>query len=105
MARRNPRDWPDFMSVTLLPVTGFRDQRLRITYLPWSDAVLGLVGWEVIPDRSTRATPVLVYVVPSTDNGTLEIRCHIATDEPDPTTDQLLGKVTIPPELLGIKGD
>lgn len=101
MPRREPKPWPEFVSPVLLPVTGFRDQGARITYLPWSDAVQGLVGWEVIPDRSTRALPVLVYVVPTVESGVLEIRCHVAEDEPDPEQDQLLGKVTIPAEFLG----
>ncbi len=102
MARREPRDWPGYLPVALLPVTGFRDQAARITYLPWSDALLGIVGWEVIPDRSTRALSVLVYVVPTTEGGTLAIRCHVANDDPNPAADPLLGKVTIPPEFLGL---
>ena len=100
VTRRGTPNWPDYVPVTFIPVTGFRDQNHRITYLPWSDVNLGLVGWEVIPDRSTRAVPVLVYVVPTIESKGFEIRCHVATDDPNPDTDPLLGTVTIPPELL-----
>lgn len=104
--RRKMRDWPPAFKPVILPVTGFRDQQLRITYLPWSDVVLGLVGWEVIPDRGHRTRAVLVYVVPVEDGGGgLEIRCHVADDEPNPETDPLLGTVTIPREMLGIESD
>ena len=52
-----------------------------------------------MPDRSP--TNVLVYIVPAiTGGGALEIRCHLTTEDPDPANDQLLGSVTIPPELL-----
>ena len=98
---RQTRDWPGEIPVKFIPVTGFRDQNLRITYIPWSDVMLGLVGWQVIPDRSLRRLPILVYVVPIVDNGSFEIRCHLAEEEPDPETDPLLGTVTIPPEMLG----
>lgn len=102
MKRRTPRNWPDYESPALLPVTGFRDQQRRITYLPWSDAALGLVGWELIPDRARtgQIVPVLVYIVPTIESVGLEIRCHLARDEPNPETDQLLGKVTVPDDLL-----
>lgn len=100
MPRREPRNWPDYEIPMLLPVTGFRDQTTKITYLPWSDASMGLVGWEVIPDRRLRVLPLLVYVMPTVDAGVLEIRCHLAMAEPNPTTDQLIGTVRIPPELL-----
>jgi hypothetical protein len=86
----------------VLPVSGFRDTELRITYLPWSDPVLGLVGWELIPDRGHRDRALLVYVYPVAAGGRgLEVRCHLADDEPNPETDQLLGMVTIPADLLG----
>jgi len=90
------------MGQTILPVSGFRDVELKITYLPWSDPIMGLVGWELIPDRGHRDRALLVYVYPvaSGERG-LEVRCHLADDEPDPETDQLLGKVVIPPGLLG----
>jgi len=87
----------------LLAVTGYRDQRNRVTYLPWSDVELGLMGWEVMPDRSTRQRSILVYVIPNTDGDGLEIRCHVTTEDPDPTTDTLLGSVSIPPEMLGLE--
>ena len=103
MAERKPRDWPDYLPYTLLPVRGLRDQHTRITYIPWSDVELGLVGWELIPDRSRRSLPLLVYVVPVLEGGGFEIRCHIAQDDPDPATDPLLGTVTIPPEMLSGK--
>lgn len=101
--RRGGRPWPTFLRPMLLAVTGFRDQRNRVTYLPWSDVELGLVGWEVLPDRSTRQLSIVVYVIPNTDGESLEIRCHVATEEPNPETDPLLGTVTIPPEMLGIE--
>ena len=70
-----------------------------ITYLPWGSARLGAVGWEVWPDHSNRNT--LVYLIPSTDEaGTLEIRCHMTYEDPDPTTDRLLGTFSIPRELV-----
>jgi hypothetical protein len=82
-------------------VTGFRDQKLRITYLPWSSVPLGAVGWEVMPDRR-RSESVLVYIVPSVDgSGTLEIRCHVTNAAPNPSTDELIGSIKIPPRLLG----
>jgi len=97
--RREPESWPDWESPMLLPVTGFRDQRLRITYLPWSSASLGAVGWEVFPDE--RPSNALIYIVPAVDSiGTLEIRCHLTHEKPDPTTDRLLGVFQIPPTML-----
>jgi hypothetical protein len=100
-SRRATPTWPDYVPVSFIPVTGFRDQNHRITYLPWSDVNLGLVGWEVIPDRTSRAVPVLVYVVPTIESKGFEIRCHVATDIPNPETDPLLGTVSIPTEYLG----
>jgi hypothetical protein len=83
----------------VVPVSGFRDQTHRITYLPWGNVRLGAVGWEVWPDRSNRN--ILVYIVPSTaTEGELEIRCHLTWDDPDPTSDQLLGCISIPIALL-----
>ena len=100
--RRKLRTSP--MGQVILPVSGFRDTELRITYLPWSDPILGIVGWELIPDRGHRERAVLVYVFPVASGGRgLEVRCHIADDEPNPETDPLLGTVTIPPDLLGIE--
>lgn len=102
LKRREPRNWPDYEQPVLLPVTGFRDQIRRITYLPWSDVLLGIVGWELIPDRIKigQTVPILVYIVPTTGEIGLEIRCHLAHNEPDPSSDQLLGKVIIPNDLL-----
>ena len=97
---RPPRDWPGDIPVKLIPVTGLRDQQLRITYIPWSDVWQGLVGWQVLPDRSLRTLPLLVYVVPVVGNGAFEIRCHVAANEPDPNTDELLGKFTIPSDMF-----
>ncbi len=98
--RREPDDWEDWDYPDLLAVTGFRDQKRRITYLPWSSARLGAVGWEVFPDREP--TNLLIYIIPSVDDsGVIEIRCHMTMDKPDPTTDELLGTITIPPHLLG----
>jgi hypothetical protein len=106
MGEQKPRptkSWPNFIKPVLLPVTGFRDQTTRVTYFPWSDPEMGLVGWELLPDRSTRRTSVVVYVVPSTsDDGVLEVRCHVAYEEPNPETDPLLGTVIIPPDKLGM---
>ena len=101
MKPRPTRDWPDVMPVKFIPVTGLRDQELRLTYLPWSDVVLGLVGWEIIPDRTLRTLPILVYVLPIVGGMSFEIRCHLAEAEPNPETDELLGTVSIPAELLG----
>lgn len=99
--RRKIRTSP--MGQVILPVSGFRDTELKITYLPWSDPVLGIVGWELIPDRGHRDRAVLVYVYPVAAEGRgLEVRCHLADDEPDPENDQLLGMVTIPAELFGL---
>ena len=86
-----------------LAVTGYRDQRNKVTYLPWSDVELGLMGWEVLPDRSTRQRSILIYVIPDATGEGLEIRCHVTTEDPDPTSDQLLGRFVIPPELLGLE--
>lgn len=102
MKTRPPREHPPFIPIKLVAMTGFRDQEMRITYLPWSDVSLGLVGWEVVPDRSYRTLPLLVYVVPVLGGGSFEIRCHVAEDEPNPETDHLLGTVSIPPEILGL---
>lgn len=102
MQRREPRELPPLVAVKLLQVTGLRDQELKITYIPWSDATLGAIGWEVFPDRSHRRLPILVYVYPVVGGGTFEIRCHVAEEEPDPETDQLLGTFQIPPDALGL---
>ena len=100
--RRKIRTSP--MGQVILPVSGFRDTELKITYLPWSDPILGVVGWELIPDRGHRDRALLVYVFPvATGERGLEVRCHLADDEPDPESDPLLGKVVIPPELLGLE--
>ena len=97
--RRKPRPWDDLDDPALLAVTGWRDQRHRITYLPWSDLALGFIGWEVFPDRAT--SNVLIYIVPRADETGLEIRCHASTQElPNPTTDQLLGTINIPLNVL-----
>lgn len=103
MNRREPRALPPLVPIKLLPVTGLRDQDLRITYIPWSDATLGAIGWEVIPDRSHRRLPVLVYVYPVVGGGLFEIRCHVAEEEPNPETDELLGTFQIPPGALGLE--
>lgn len=98
--RREPDSWPDWEAPVLLPVSGFRDQKLRITYLPWSSAVLGAVGWEVYPDREP--SNLLIYIIPSVNEaGTLEIRCHLTHEKPNPATDELVGAIRIPPRLLG----
>ena len=94
---RRPSDWPEFPIPVLMPMTGFRDQSTRVTYLPWTDAILGLVGWEVLPDRRLGSN-ILVYIVPTVDRGTFEIRCHVTEEEPNPATDELLGKFSIPSE-------
>ena len=100
--RRRLRTSP--MGQAVIPVSGFRDTELRITYLPWSDPVIGIVGWELIPDRGHRDRAVLVYVFPVAAGGRgLEVRCHMADDEPNPETDPLLGTVIIPPEVLGLE--
>ena len=100
--RRTIRTVPRGMGgQTILPISGFRDTELKITYLPWSDPILGVVGWELIPDRGRRDRALLVYVYPvSTGESGLEIRCHLADDDPDPEHDQLLGKVTLSADLF-----
>lgn len=98
MARR-PSEWPEFPKPVLMPMTGFRDQSTRVTYIPWTDATNGLVGWEVLPDRRLNAN-ILVYIVPTVDKGVFEIRCHVTVEEPDPENDELLGKITIPPAVF-----
>jgi hypothetical protein len=103
MKQRPAREFPPFIPIKLVPMTGFRDQELRVTYLPWSDVTLGLVGWEVIPDRTYRTLPVLVYVIPVLGGASFEIRCHVAEEEPNPETDPLLGTVSIPHEMLGFE--
>jgi hypothetical protein len=103
--QRQTRDWPDVMPVKFIPVTGFRDTTLRVTYIPWSDVMMGLVGWQVISDRAGRQPPILVYVLPLVGHGSFEIRCHLAEHEPNPETDPLLGTVTIPAEMLGLDDD
>jgi len=95
---RPTRMWPEYEVPSLLPVVGYRDQKARVTYIPWSDVILGAVGWEVLPDRNE--ANVLVYIVPTTEKGVMEIRCHITADDPDPSKDELLGKFTIPMDKL-----
>lgn len=96
---REPSKWPEYPVPILMPMTGFRDQSTRITYLPWTDAIHGLVGWEVLPDKRPNQN-ILVYIVPTIDRGTFEIRCHITTEEPNPDDDELLGKITLPSSLF-----
>jgi hypothetical protein len=62
---------------------------------------MGIVGWE-LPDRTTVNGGVYVFPVVAEGRG-LEVRCHLADDEPNPETDQLLGMVTIPAELFGLE--
>jgi hypothetical protein len=95
---RKPRSWPEHENPMLLPISGYRDQIHRITYLPWSDVTLGAIGWEVFPDRSV--SNVLVYIMPMADDTGLEIRCHATESFPDPSKDQLLGTIHIPLTLL-----
>lgn len=94
--RRPVRSW-GYEVPRLIGVTGYRDQEARITYIPWSDVQLGAVGWEVWPDRNEQN--VLVYIIPTSEKGVMEIRCHMSTQEfPDPDSDELLGKFVIPTE-------
>lgn len=96
---RRPSEWPEYPIPALMPMVGFRDQTTRVTYLPWTDAMRGLVGWEVLPDKRLNSN-ILVYIVPTIDKGTFEIRCHVTVEEPDPESDELLGKITIPPSVF-----
>ena len=102
MKPRPAREFPPVIPIKLVPMTGFRDQQLRITYLPWSDVALGVIGWEIVPDRSHRTLPVLVYIVPVVGSHSFEIHCHLADEDPDPEADPLLGSITIPADMLGI---
>lgn len=95
-SRRRPREWDPLERPTLLAVTGYRDQRHRVTYIPWSDVSLGLFGWEVFPDVGN-GQQLLVYLYPTEVEGQIEIRCHQTDQLPDPSVDQLLGKITLPP--------
>ena len=93
---RPVRHW-GYQVPQLVGVTGYRDQEARITYMPWADAQLGAVGWEVWPDRNE--ANVLVYIIPIREKGIMEIRCHMTSQElPDPEKDELLGQFVIPAE-------
>ena len=96
---RQTRAWAGTVPKMIL-ATGYRDQVARITYIPWSDPLDGWIGWEVFPDRSTKAPPVLVYMAPTSKSGVFEIRCHVTYSDPDPENDELLGSITIPPAVL-----
>lgn len=91
---RQPRDWPDYIRPRLVPVSGHRDQSTRATYMPWSDAQLGLFGYEVLLDDGA---DLLVYFVPVLDEGVFEIRVHTSRRDPvAPDSDELIGVVSMP---------
>jgi len=83
--------------VKLLKTTGWRDQSTRTTMIPWSDEVLGLLGFNYIPDGGRS---IIVYVYPAVDHGVYELRCHAALSEPDPDHDDLLARIQIPSDAL-----
>jgi len=95
---RKLRPWPEMSQPRMLTVTGVRDQTMRITYLPWADAPLGLLGWELVPDIGQN---LLVYLCPTIDRDTYEIRCHVTTKEPDPENDRVVGTINLPDDLFG----
>ena len=88
------RSWPGapYPQPTMVPIGGLRDQSTRITYLPWADVQLEVMGYQVIPDAGH---PVLVYFKPTLDAGKVEIRCHATTEMPDPENDRLLASLDI----------
>ncbi len=93
--RRPPQSW-GYEVPDMIAITGYRDQVSRITYVPWSDVHLSAVGWEVWADANQ--VNILVYIIPTSEKGVLEIRCHLTVNEPDPEKDELLGKFIIPTE-------
>lgn len=91
---RVPRDWSDYIRPRLVPVTGHRDQSTKATYLPWSDAQLGLFGYEILLDDGGE---MLVYFIPILDKGVFEIRVHTSlTDPVDPENDPAIGTIKMP---------
>lgn len=91
---RVPKDWHDYVRPRLIPVSGHRDQTTKATYLPWSDAQMGLFGYEVLLDNGAE---LLVYFMPVLDRGVFEIRVHTSIKEPvDPDTDPVIGIVKMP---------
>lgn len=91
---RQPRDWHDYVRPRLIPVSGHRDQTTKATYLPWSDAQLGLFGYEILLDDGRE---MVVYFLPVLDRGVFEIRCHASLTEPvDPDTDEIIGTLKLP---------
>ena len=88
---RPPKDWPDFIKPRLVPVSGHRDQSTKATYMPWSDASLGLFGYEILLDDGR---DMLVYFVPVLDKGVFEIRVHVSRTDPiDVDKDEVIGQV------------
>lgn len=83
--------------VKLLQTTGWRDQSTRTTMLPWSNADLGLIGFNFVPDGGRS---VVIYILPTIDRGIFELRCHATMAEPDPESDPMLGKISLPKEMM-----
>ena len=94
---RKPQTWDALQMPKLLPVTGHRDSTTNITYIPFSDVLLGVMGWEVIPPRGDT---FLIYILPVIGQYAYEIRVHAALLEPDPDNDRIIGTVKLPDDLF-----
>lgn len=97
MVERKKQSWDPMLHPKMLPVTGHRDTTTNITYIPFSDVMLGVMGWEVLPPRGTS---FLIYILPIIGEYAYEIRIHAALAEPDPKTDRIIGTVTLPDDLF-----
>jgi hypothetical protein len=98
MATRKPQSWDPLQHPRLLAVTGHRDTTTNVTYIPYADVALGVMGWEVIPPRGPG---FLVYIIPTLEMGKYEIRVHSTMVDPDPVNDRVIGTVQIPDDLFG----
>ena len=97
MAPRKAKDWDPLESPSLLVVTGHRDTTTKVTYLPFADHEIGVMGWEIIPHLGKG---FLVYMSPVIGEYKCQIKVHSTLVEPDPSTDLVIGTVDLPPELF-----
>jgi hypothetical protein len=99
MVERKKQSWDTTLHgiPKMLPVTGHHDTSTRVTYIPFSDAVLGLMGWEVFPHLGKS---FLIYIMPVVGQNVCEIRVHSTFREPDPLNDRVIGTVSLPDDLF-----
>jgi hypothetical protein len=93
--KRDIRNWDNLHKPSLIPVSGWHDERTLTTFIPWSDVNLAAFGWQLVPHSSEHIT--LVYLHLTDEAGVVEVRCRRTDDAlPDLDRDEVLGTVRIP---------